>query len=103
MVVVLENTHIENSSVLYIPSECKLTLKTFGNETLLFHFLSGDTLLLSPTAVPIIVRLQGGSLEKQSLFEHVAEELNYELDESFIVHLEDVLSELMKRDIVATQ
>ena len=78
-------------------------MKTFGNETLLFHSASGDTLLLAPTAVPLITRLQQGSLDKQQLFDYVAEELNYEVEDSFLTHMEEVLSGLMKRDIVAAQ
>ena len=90
-------------NILHIPNCLEIILKSFGNETLLFHSGSGDTLLLSPTAVPLIQRLQEGALEKQSLFEYVAEKLNYEVDESFLSHMEEVLSGLMKRDIVATQ
>lgn len=88
---------------LYIPEDFSLILKSYGNETLLFHSASGDTLLLNPTAVPIISRLQQGALEKDVLFAHVAEELDYELDDCLSDHLEEVLSGLLKRDIVATQ
>lgn len=89
--------------VLSIPANAELILKSFGNETLLYHSASGDTLLLSSTAVPLVARLQQGPLEKQALFEYAAEELNFELDESFISHMDEVLSGLMKRDIVAQQ
>lgn len=89
--------------VLHISSGSDLILKSFGNETLLFHSASGDTLLLSPAAVPLVARLQQGPLEQQALFEHVAVELNYEVDEDFLSHMEEVLSGLMKRDIVAAQ
>lgn len=70
---------------------------------MLFHSSSGDTLLLSPTAAPLVARLQLGPLEQQALFEHVAAELNYEVDDSFLAHMDEVLSGLMKRDIVASQ
>ena len=89
--------------LLYIPDDFKLILKSFGNETLLFHSASGDTLLLSPSAAPLVTRLQQGPLEQQVLFEYVAQELNYEVDESFLGHMDEVLSGLMKRDIVAAQ
>lgn len=88
---------------LYIPPDFELILKSYGNETLLFHSASGDTLLLGPTAVPLVQRLRQGPLDKQPLFDHVAEELNYEVDDEFISHMEEVLSGLMKRDIVAAQ
>ena len=89
--------------LLHIPDDFKLILKSFGNETLLFHSASGDTLLLSPSAVPLVTRLQQGPLEQQVLFEYVAQALNYEVDESFLGHIEGVLAGLMERDIVATQ
>ncbi|MCB1664106.1 MAG: hypothetical protein H6995_05575 [Pseudomonadales bacterium] len=88
---------------LHIPSGTELILKSFGNETLLFHTASGDTLLLNPTAVPLIQNLLERPLEKQFLFEHVAEVLNYEVDESYLSHMELVLAELIKRDIVVAQ
>jgi PqqD family protein of HPr-rel-A system len=89
--------------LLYIPNDFELILKSFGNETLLFHSASGDTLLLGPTAVPLVNRLKDGPLEQQALFEYVADELNYEVDEDFLNHMEEVLSGLIKRDIVAAQ
>jgi len=92
-----------DTNILHISADAELLLRSFGNETLLFHSASGDTLLLSPTAVPLVTRLQQGPLEKQVLFEYVAEELNFELDKSFISHMDGVLSGLMKRDIVVEQ
>ncbi|MEZ5524672.1 MAG: HPr-rel-A system PqqD family peptide chaperone [Pseudomonadales bacterium] len=89
--------------LLHIPQTFSLILKSYGNETLLYHPASGDTLLLSPSAVPVITRLQEGPLEKERLIEHVAEVLNYEVDESFLAHMEEVLSGLVKRDIVAAE
>jgi len=91
------------TNILHISADSELLLRSFGNETLLFHSASGDTLLLSPIAVPLVTRLQQGPLEKQALFEFVAEELNFELEKSFISHMERVLSGLVKRDIVAIQ
>lgn len=70
---------------------------------MLFHSASGDTLLLAPTAVPLITLLQQGPIAKKKLFEHVAEKLNYEVDDSFLTHMDEVLSGLIKRDIVAVQ
>ena len=70
---------------------------------LLFHIASGDTLLLAPTAVPLIERLRKGPLDKNQLFEHVAEMLNFEIDESYLNHMDEVLSGLISRDIVVQQ
>lgn len=92
-----------NHVVLGISENSEIILKSFGNETLLFHPASGDTLLLSPTAVPLIQCLRDGPVEKQKLFEKVAEKLDFDIDESFLSHMDEVLSGLIKRDIVAKQ
>ena len=92
-----------NHSVLHLSADSELILKSFGNETLLFHPASGDTLLLNPSAVPLIHYLREGAIDKQSLFERVADDLNYEVDVDFLNHMEEILSDLMKRDIVASR
>jgi len=94
---------VSNQTVLHLPADSELILRSFGKETLLFHSASGDTLLLNSSAVPLINRLREGAIGKQSLFELVADDLNFEVDESFLTHMEEVLSGLMKRDIVAAQ
>lgn len=88
---------------MHVPAEAGLKLVTFGNETLLFHSVTGDTLLISPAAEPLIKRLLQGALQKDTLFQHVADELNFEVDESFLSYMDEVLSDLVNRDIVAIQ
>lgn len=90
-------------TMLQISTESGVKLKSFGNETLLFHSASGDTLLLSPVAVPMIQHLQEGPVEKEDLFNYLADTLNYELDGSFVMHMEEILLGLFERDIVVAQ
>jgi hypothetical protein len=92
-----------NHTVVHLTAYSELILKSFGKETLLFHSASGDTLLLNPSAVPMINYLREGARDKQSLFELVASDLNYEVDVNFLNHMEEVLSGLIKRDIVASR
>ena len=88
----------------YLPSGTQgLKLRSFGNETLLFHAASGNTLLLNPIAVELIEILLQATRGKETLLEILSERLDYVLDEDFKAHVDSVLSELIKQEIIAEQ
>ena len=90
---------INNKSVS-IFSEVQLRL--YGDEAILFHAGTGDTLLLHPHAVSLIQLLKktDSPVIVDDAIHAVAEAQDFELDEHFSKHILSLVHELARQEVI---
>ncbi len=71
-----------------------LLLRSWGDEFVAYHSLSGDTHLLDPVAGHILLALQQTASDTLTLCESLAPLLGIETDDEFMSQIEKILADL---------
>lgn len=71
-----------------------LHFRVWNDEHIVYHTLSGDTHLLGPAAACLLLKLQQTPADTASLGKTLAQQLQVEMDETFLLQTGDLLADL---------
>jgi PqqD family protein of HPr-rel-A system len=81
-------------------SSTEIDIRTWDGEHVIYHAASGNTHLLGAEAAEILLLLRQAPAEENAIAHHIAQRMQVDVDQDFLLQVRDMLSALQSITLV---